>query len=302
MSDQERQINIDFSGGRPDWLNLATGNDSSVKIVRPLSEQEADLYPKATEAITSFVHSHWPIRVAEGNILQFQEFLDSMHARFSGGQIRFYTDEFHVQANRHIMNFLASAGSFLAFSKRQHKRLFGRKSVQLEELESFIKSSEADSFELRLAMQLRNFAAHHNLPLGGLHLTARLGENEQKVHAVEVTFKTARLLEDRGLDDRLRVELLKAPPEIRAMPILVGAMHRLDDIHEVITRHLLPALVPHAELIVKLGKEVTSGIPQIVNAIVTKTDRPIQIQWSIGPILTAPAEEILRIAKGGVAN
>lgn len=263
-------------------------------MLRPLTEAEAEAYYKATDAITSFVHAHWPIRVVEDNIVALQEFIKATEAMFMAGQVREYTDDFHVGMNRHIMNFLSSAGAFIAFTQRRHKRLFPRTSNECRQLLEFIAQSRADSFELRFVLQLRNHAAHYSLPLGGLNFHANTGEKGEKLHTVSVTFRTAALLEDKDWDETLRKELLDAGPEIQALPILIGAMHQLNRIQDLATSHMQPAAAPHAEFILRLNSEVKAGVAHIARSIQTKADPPRRWQIAFGPLFPERAEEVLR--------
>lgn len=292
-----KEIHINLPGGRLDWPYLASGTETQVSGIRPLTDAEAAAYLKANDAISAFIHSHWPGRVLEGNIVALQDFLDATYDKFKGGALREYTDEFHVQANRHIMNFLASAGSFLAFTEKQHKRLFGRTSKEMRELLGALEQAKAQSFDLRLTLGLRDYAAHYNLPLGGLHFNSRLNENGEKIHSVAATFRTSGLLDDRKLDDKMRAEIVSAGNEISVLKTLVGAMHKFDEIEDVATTHLLPAAVPHAQFILKLNKEVTAGNAQIVTAIQTKFDSPVAFKTSISPLFPERADEIMRRAK-----
>lgn len=291
-----KEIHINLSGGRPDWPNLATGTETQLSVIRPLTEAEAIAYSKAHDVISSFIHSHWPGRILEDNIVELQNFLDATYERFKGGNLREYTDEFHVQANRHIMNFLASAGSFLAFTQKQHKRLFGKASKETQELLKAIEQAKAQSFDLRLTLQLRNYAAHYNLPLGGLEFSGRTNEKGEKIHTVIATFRTSGLLDDRDLDAKMRAEIVSAGNEIPVLRTLVGAMHEFDAILDVATSHLLPAAIPHAKFILALNKEVATGCAQIVRSIQTKFDRPVAFRTSMSPLFPERAEEILRQA------
>jgi hypothetical protein len=304
MSVDKPKWHLNFAGGRHDWPNLATAVGDQMIVLRPLSESEAESYSKATDAISSFVHAHWPVRVAEDNILEVQNFVHATQERFRNGQLREYTDEFHVQMNRHIMNFLSSASSFIAFTQRRHKRLFGRKSKECLELLDLISQTRSESFELRFALQLRNFAAHFSLPLGNLSFSASTGKNGEKVHSVVATFRTATLLEYGDWDVSLRNEILAAGDEIKVLPILIGAMHQLDRIQDLATSHLLPAAVPHAEFILRLNREVTHGVAHIVRSVQTKFDPPRRWKLSVSALFPERAEEILRqmAESNGAAN
>jgi hypothetical protein len=261
-----------------------------------------EAYAKASDAISAFIHSHWPGRILEDNILELQTFLDATYDRFKGGMLRKYTDEFHVQANRHIMNFLASAGSFLAFTLRQHRRIFGHSSKQTLELLAAIDRAKAQSFDLRLTLELRNHAAHFNLPLGGLHFSARLGEKGEKIHTVIATFRTSSLLEDARMDKQMRADIAAAGDEIPALKTLVGAMRQFDAILDVSTTHLLPAAIPHAQFILTLNREVTAGQAQIVKSVQTKFDRPVRFKTSISPLFPERAEAIMRQARDSLGG
>jgi hypothetical protein len=296
MTTEKPVKNFDFSRARHDWLNLATATEHSLTVIRPLTETEVAQYRAAHHALSAFVHSHWPVRVLEGNILTLQEFLDATYARFKGG-LREYTDDFHVDANRHIMNFLASAGSFWAFAIREHKRIFGRKSKELAELVSKLEAAKGRSFHLRLTLALRNYAAHYDLPLGGIQFSGRSNDKGEKIHTVIVNFNTSRLLEDKDIDDAMRQELTAAGEEIPVLPILGRAMEELAKIQELITNHRLPSTVPHAEFMLRLSREVTVGSPQIVKSVVTRAEPPRQFKTLIGPIFPASVEEILEAAR-----
>ncbi len=287
-------MNLNFAGGKHDWPNLAYATPDQLTVLRPLSETEADAYYKATDAITSFVHAHWPIRVVEDNIVALQDFIQDTEIRFKNNQVRDYTDDLHVGMNRHIMNFLSSAGAFMAFTQRRHKRLFPRASTEVQNLLNFIAQSRSDSFALRFVLQLRNHAAHFSLPLGGLNFHANTGEKGEKLRKVKVTFRTDALLEDKEWDAGLQSELLAGGPEIEVLPMLIGAMEQLGNIQKLATSHMLPAAVPHAEFILQLNGEVKQGVAHIARSIQTKSDPPRQWQISYSPLFPDRAEEVLK--------
>lgn len=294
MPTNKPTVHINFAGGRHNWLNLAASTIDSVKVLRPLSEPESEAYDKAIAEISSFTHAHWPVRVAEDNILEVQNFAQTTLERFKDGKLREYTDEFHVQMNRHIMNYLSSVSSFIAFTQRRHKRIFGRKSKECLDLLGLISRIRSESFELRFVLELRNFAAHFSLPLGNLHFSASLDKNDKKTHRVVATFRTATLLEYKDWDLGLRNEISSSGEEIEVLAILIGAMHQLNRIQDLATAHLLPATAPHAEFILRLNKEVTQGSACIVRSVQTKFEPPRRMRLSISALFPERAEDILR--------
>lgn len=293
--------NINFLNGGHNRWNLAVYSNETLSVVRILSNDENEHYPKAVDAISSFVHAHWPFRVLELNYLELESFARKTATMFAEGKIQTYTDDLHVQMNRRIMNFLASAGSFLAFTLRRHKR-FARKAKTGSEFFALVEKAKFDNFELRFVLELRNYAAHYSLPLGGLQFTGTTAPDGEKVHRMVASFRRDDLLEDDRWDPVLRKEIELFGPEFDALPILFVALRELSKLDDQAIKYLLPAVVPDAEFILRLNAEVAGGEAYVVKPTPTKLEPPRAMRIAINPLFPERARDILALANSGESS
>lgn len=211
-------------------------------------------------------------------------------------------DDFNIQMNRRIMNYLSSVGSFIAFTQKRQKRLFGRKSQESLGLSEAIEKAKSDSFDFHFVLQLRNYAAHFSLPLGGLYLSGKTAEDGQKLKIVEAIFRKADLLEYGEWDKSVLQILASMEDEIAVIPVISLALKELAALNRKASTPLLAVTVPHAEFILQLSREVVGGQAHIVRSVQTKSDYPRKWSFTMNPLFPERAQAILNMRSKDIAS
>jgi hypothetical protein len=290
-------LNISIAGGRPNRWNLAVCTKTEIAVVRALSDAEEEGYQKAVDSTTQFIHAQWPFRVLEQNYIDLEGFCRKTAQQFSQEKIRRYTDHLHIEMNRRISNYLASAGTFIELRESRHKRIYRKHKVGAEFLK-LLAEIKADSFEVRFTLGLRNYAAHNNLPLGSLRFSGQTASDGTKVKLMIASFRKSALLEDRDWAEDLRTAIEIFDEEIDVLPMLGTALHRFVRIEELAMKSMAPLAVQDAEFILKLCSEIRNGEAYVIKPIEVSSARPRKWQIAANPLFPDRAQAILRIAQG----
>ena len=287
---------FDFANGKHNGRNLARWYNGEVKVVRQLSDDEEPKFEAAILKIAEVVHAEWPFRVIEANMDQLANYFEQCEAELSARPMHIYTDAYHVEANRHIMNYLSSAGAFIDITESQQKPRMGRKSAEWLRLEAFIAQFKLSSFGLRFVLGLRNYALHQHLPLGEFNYAAGLKDGI-KNKRLTATFRTKDLLTDRMWSKELREEIASKGESIDVYPVILESTQAIAAIQDEIMTLIIPGAVSHAEFIMNLKAEVLDGEPLIATATPTSLTPPRGFKIGLGSLFADHAQEILRIAK-----
>lgn len=243
---------------RERFLAYQSGKD--VEAVRALSQGEEQVLNEAIArlrghelAYQTFIHL----------CQEFEDLGDRCHKYLSemanGSVLTTGTGHrFAVNQNRHILNLVALASSYLVHAKRRIKALFGDPSPQLDAFVALHRKKFADSFPYRFALKLRNYVQHYDLPMCRVLATSRAvpGVPPQVSCELALFFDRDSLLRGSFSWDALRADIAAQPDDWSAMHTLEAAMLEVEDLHRLAVSFEIDALKKAAAVVEALRTEV----------------------------------------------
>jgi hypothetical protein len=227
-----------------------------VVLERFLSLEEDTRARDALRSLRQFLDDFRPYATLTRNYEEFDSAMAQFDANFISSKLALRTmqsiDIVLLEANRLLMNLLASARSFLDITAKRlkrvspaaHKRFLAWTSLMFDE-----------SLSYRIGDNLRDVAQHRDVPLRALHAAREL--------LTDGTYSASHeLLIDRlgfamaGIQAKVRDELLLESGNIPIRPVMMEYCERLDILQLVALRETLGPYRDHAAFISKLLAEV----------------------------------------------
>jgi hypothetical protein len=243
--------------------------------IRDLSENEYREYKKASSCLLDFSSDQQLYTIA---LLNHDDFLNTIeeytqeYAKNPQNLTFIVMERMVLNINRHLLNFLSSARSFLDHNETKLKKQFGDQSKEYERFRDACTEVYDNNFSYRFLSKLRNYTQHCGMPLGGLTLSSKEDPpySGKICHSLQAKFSREALLKYDSWGKALAKEISKLPEGFAIAPHIIQMMKCLEKINLALIDENLPKLFKSTEFIEQLissaqGKDGSPCILQFLN-------------------------------------
>lgn len=205
-------------------------------LLMDLSDEE---YDRASEAIATLQANGFQRNLFALASLNYQEYFQTLKTHLGAfiqnpGSPLANVEVILLEANRRLLNFLASFWVCVQFTENYLKREHGRTSENVKRFTQYLDDVHNSNFPYRFLRMLWDYAHHSNLPIGNVSLSAKPKEHQPKetVHTLEVGVRRHSLLDrwDYKKDQALKEEISRLSDIIDINPYLSAIMEILESI------------------------------------------------------------------------
>lgn len=191
---------------------LTVFDGHSLVDVRELNDSEAEVYRKASKCLLNFWADQKLFQVVSLNYNDFVDYYKHCSEKCKEGEPHNWIlmDEWFLNFNRHLLNYLSSVRTFLDHSEKNIHDRHGHSSPTLVRFEEACHNAYDNHFAYRFLYELRNYAQHCGLPIGGI----KIGE------VLEVFFDRDVLLGRYKKWKNIESELKQCKPRFEVAPLL----------------------------------------------------------------------------------
>lgn len=255
-----------------------------IEAIRTLTDSEYQEFIKAGSHLRKFSSDYQIYRMARSNYYDFRNLLKRYLQQFRANPSMNYgrMEDMAFEINRYLLNYLASARTFLDHSEYNLKKRHGENSERVEAFKRACKEIYDNCFSYRFLYKLRNYAQHCGLPISSLNLTSKLDKANKIRYSLVIKFNRDELLSKYTEWGRqLTREIGQLPPEFDITPYVDEMMKCLGEICLKMLKNDLVKAKKSAEFMEKLIEQVktktASGMPCILSPqdIKRSTDRKV---------------------------
>lgn len=179
--------------------HLLIKEDGVAKPFKSLSREEFQKFKKLNGLLRDFEHTQGILPLVESNASDLDNYVSQIENKdHKVPKKRLEILELNDEANRKLLNFLASGRLYLDHTETRLKRSYGDESQEAKKFDTITSEAYDDFFAYRFFYQLRNYVQHCGM---GIDLTSNYSSSKGipghiDSHEIEIRFNPKRLLQD----------------------------------------------------------------------------------------------------------
>ncbi len=265
-------------------MRLELGTISSIAVGRPISPEDINpfrelndveyaKYREEAQHLFRFQSIIQLFSIVQLNLSDYQTLLEEYFNEYIKRTPMSYPqiDDMILNVNRHILNYLSAARTFIDHSHRDLSEVYGKNSDRYLNFKNECSSAYDNYFSYRFLEELRNYAQHCGMPVSALRFHTEDTDEGYTHDSLSVVIRRDEILGGHNWKASIREEIERLPPEFDISPYLFEKMKCLKKINYAIFKGDLPRLTESAEYVRQLVSPTTS-LPGIACIIKTGWD------------------------------
>ncbi|WP_280166472.1 hypothetical protein [Priestia aryabhattai] len=184
--------------------------EKGITVYREISSKEFNIGMEFNKEVGRYLRYMELYRMVEENFKDLANEIDSKNTAFRSGQ-EVDPDEFFLQANRLLLNFLSISRTFIDHSSRKIKKDYGADSKQDKRFGEALSNKYDNSFAYRFFYKLRNYSQHCGMPFGIVSERFVKNKFNQELPKIEILFDRDSLLNQYDSWSVVKQDLLAKP-------------------------------------------------------------------------------------------
>ena len=241
------------------WLGIANGD--VVKVIEPISDEQYNQYKHSFAIIEDFSRDIFLYKALEWNYNDLLEAIDNCLQVYNQHGISYMSaQKMKANVNRHMLNFLSMASTYIEHLKRITRKRYGADSVELKNMQEFMSEQYDRCFSYRFICKLRNYALHCELPIDTINFeTDWVKKEETPMNSLQVCLIRDKLLNvSSAWGTPLKEEISNLPNGIEVKKLVNEKMACIELIYLAAINNEISKVVPNLraldEIIVKFSK------------------------------------------------